>query len=173
MSRSPRRSFDAEFKLQIVQMIREQGLSVAQVCRDRGLIDSAVRRWLAQYDAEKAGGAGIGKPLTPDRLTRPAATTHPVQPSQRQALTASTGCIPHHQFVTCRSQCGHTLSGCNVLLIRSILGLRSGEQLAQHPHTLVSTTRFQTAHKPVHDLRIHRSPVQLSHLAQPVAQPVR
>ena len=67
MSRSPRRSFDAEFKLQIVRMIREQGLSVAQACRDHGLVDSAVRRWLAQYDAEKAGDAGIGKPLTPEQ----------------------------------------------------------------------------------------------------------
>ncbi|KOR47873.1 transposase, partial [Xanthomonas oryzae] len=44
-----------------------QGLSVAQVCRDQHLIDSAVRRWLAQYDAEQAGQAGIGKALTPDQ----------------------------------------------------------------------------------------------------------
>ena len=50
-----RRSFDAAFKLQVAQMIREQGLSVGQVCRDLDLIDSAVRRWLAQYDAEQWG----------------------------------------------------------------------------------------------------------------------
>lgn len=62
-----RRTFDATFKLQVVQMIREQGLSVAQVCRDQHLVDSAVRRWLAQYDAEQAGKPGIGKPLTPER----------------------------------------------------------------------------------------------------------
>lgn len=36
-----RRTFDTTFKLQ-----------VAQVCRDQHLVDSAVRRWLAQYDAE-------------------------------------------------------------------------------------------------------------------------
>jgi transposase-like protein len=29
-----RRAFDASFKLQVVQMIREEGLSVGQVCRD-------------------------------------------------------------------------------------------------------------------------------------------
>lgn len=46
-------------------MIREQNLIVAQVCRDQGLVDSAVRRWLAQYDAEQDGKPGIGKPLTP------------------------------------------------------------------------------------------------------------
>lgn len=57
-----RRSFDAAFKLQVAQMIREQGLSVGQVCRDLDLIDSAMRRWLAQYDAEQSGQVGIGKP---------------------------------------------------------------------------------------------------------------
>ena len=40
------------------------GLSVAQVCRDLDLVDSAVRCWLAQYDAEQAGQPGQGKPLT-------------------------------------------------------------------------------------------------------------
>ena len=45
---------DTAFKLQVVQMIRDQGLSVGQVCRDLDLVDSAVRRWLAQYEAEQA-----------------------------------------------------------------------------------------------------------------------
>lgn len=65
-----RRSFDAAFKLQVAQMIREQGLSVSQVCRDLDLIDSAVHRWLAQYDAEQSGQVGIGKPLTPEQQQR-------------------------------------------------------------------------------------------------------
>jgi transposase len=62
-----RRSFDTEFKLQVVQMIRDQGVAVSQVCRDLDLVESAVRRWLAQYDDEQAGRAGIGKPLTPEQ----------------------------------------------------------------------------------------------------------
>ena len=62
-----RRVFDTSFKLQVVQMIREQGLTVGQVCRDMGLVDSAVRRWLAQVDAEQAGQPGIGKPLTAEQ----------------------------------------------------------------------------------------------------------
>lgn len=45
-----RREFDAQFKLQVVRMIREQNLSVGQVCKDLDLVESAVRRWLAQYD---------------------------------------------------------------------------------------------------------------------------
>ncbi|QBB72521.1 IS3 family transposase [Pseudolysobacter antarcticus] len=48
-------------------MIRDQGLSVAQVCRDMNLVDSAVRRWREQYAAEQAGGAGLGKPLTAEQ----------------------------------------------------------------------------------------------------------
>lgn len=45
-------------------MIRDQGLSVGQVCRDLDLANGAVRHWVAQYDAEQAGQPGIGKPLT-------------------------------------------------------------------------------------------------------------
>lgn len=67
MTPRPRRNFDTAFKLQVVQMIREQGLSVLQVCRDQDLVESAVRRWLTQYDAEQSGQAGIGKPLTPEQ----------------------------------------------------------------------------------------------------------
>jgi transposase len=67
MTLRTRRTFDTAFKLQVVQLIRGQGLSVGQVCRDQGLVDSAVRRWLAQYDAEQAGHAGLGKPLTPEQ----------------------------------------------------------------------------------------------------------
>ncbi|HEY4080565.1 MAG TPA: transposase, partial [Burkholderiaceae bacterium] len=37
MSKRERRTFSAEFKLQVVQMIREQGLSVGEVCRDMKL----------------------------------------------------------------------------------------------------------------------------------------
>ena len=51
-----RRVFDGEFKLQ-----------VAQVCRDLDLGESAVRRWVAQLDAETLGHSGIGKPLTPEQ----------------------------------------------------------------------------------------------------------
>ena len=44
-----RRAFDASFKLQVVQMIKDQGLSVGQVCRDMGLGETAVRRWLTTH----------------------------------------------------------------------------------------------------------------------------
>lgn len=62
-----RRIFDAGFKLQVAQMVRDQGVSIAQVCQDMALGETAVRRWLAQYDAELLGESGIGKPLTADQ----------------------------------------------------------------------------------------------------------
>lgn len=62
-----RRSFDAAFKLQVVRMIREQGLSIGQVCREMNLVESAVRRWVEQLDQESAGRPGAGKPLTPEQ----------------------------------------------------------------------------------------------------------
>ena len=67
MTKKQRRTFNAQFKLQVVQMIREQGLSVGDVCRDIKLSETAVRRWLAQTDEEAAGRPGIGKPLTAEQ----------------------------------------------------------------------------------------------------------
>lgn len=59
-----RPSYDASFKLQVVQMIKGQGLSVSQVCKDMKLGATAVRRWIEQFEAEQLGQSGIGKPLT-------------------------------------------------------------------------------------------------------------
>ena len=67
MTKNRRRTFDAEFKLQVVQIIREQGLSVSEVCRDMRLGETAVRRWLVQADEEAAGRPGIGRPLTAEQ----------------------------------------------------------------------------------------------------------
>ena len=50
-----RRSFDTSVKHQVVQMIKVQGLSVEQVCKDLNLVESTVRRWLSQFEAEQAG----------------------------------------------------------------------------------------------------------------------
>ncbi len=44
MTKKQRQTFNAEFKLQVVQLIRQQGLSVGDVCRDMKLGETAVRR---------------------------------------------------------------------------------------------------------------------------------
>ncbi|AIC17952.1 transposase [Pseudomonas chlororaphis] len=58
------RKFDTSFKLEVVKMIKDQGMGIAQVCRDLELGETAVRRWVQQYEAEQLGESGIGKPLT-------------------------------------------------------------------------------------------------------------
>ena len=45
-------------------MVKAQVLSMGQVCKDMRLGATAVRRWLAQFEAEQLGQCGIGKPLT-------------------------------------------------------------------------------------------------------------
>ena len=45
-------------------MVKVQGLSISQVCKDMKIGESAVRRWIAQFEAEQLGQSGIGKPLT-------------------------------------------------------------------------------------------------------------
>jgi transposase len=67
MMTQKRRKFDASFKLKVVQLIKDQGLSVSQVCQDMKLGETAVRRWLRQVDTELAGKTGIGKPLTAEQ----------------------------------------------------------------------------------------------------------
>ena len=62
-NQNSRRSFDASFRLQVVQMIKVQGMSLWQVCKDMGIVESVVRRWLSQFEAEQAGLSGIGKPV--------------------------------------------------------------------------------------------------------------
>jgi transposase len=62
-----RRTFDDSFKLQVVKMIKDQGLTVTQVCRDLSIGETAVRRWIQQYEAEQLGQSGIGKPLTSEQ----------------------------------------------------------------------------------------------------------
>ena len=62
-----RRTFDDSFKLQVVKMIKDQGLTAPKVCRDLNIGETAVRRWVQQYEAEQLGQPGIGKPLTSEQ----------------------------------------------------------------------------------------------------------
>jgi transposase len=62
-----RRAFDDSFKLEVVKMIKDQGLTVQQVARDLGIGETAIRRRVQQYEAEVLGQTGIGKPLTAEQ----------------------------------------------------------------------------------------------------------
>lgn len=62
-----RKKYDASFKLEVAKMIKDQGLGITEVCHSTGVGESAVRRWVRQYEAELQGHAGIGKPLTAEQ----------------------------------------------------------------------------------------------------------
>lgn len=62
-----KRTFDANYKLHICELIRKQGLTITQVCTDNNLGQSSVHRGLHQYDAELQGNSGIGLPITSDQ----------------------------------------------------------------------------------------------------------
>ena len=54
-------------RIRVAKMVKDQGIGVSQVCRDMDLGETAVRRWVAQYEAEQLGQAGIGKPLSAEQ----------------------------------------------------------------------------------------------------------
>jgi len=62
-----RRKFDTQFKLEVVHMVKDQDLSVSDVAKTMGVGETAIRRWVTQYESELNGQSGIGKPLTAEQ----------------------------------------------------------------------------------------------------------
>ena len=62
-----RRTIDPNFKLEVVRMVNEQGLSVRHVSQSVDVGETAIRRWVNQVQAERSGQPGIGNPLTPEQ----------------------------------------------------------------------------------------------------------
>lgn len=59
MEKRSRRRFTKEFKAETVALIRNSGKSIAEVCRDMGLAESSVHRWLAQADIDAGQRDGL------------------------------------------------------------------------------------------------------------------
>ena len=57
--RRPRRSFSDEYKAEVVELCRTSGKPIAQVCRDLGISETAVRRWIAQAEIDAGGRPGL------------------------------------------------------------------------------------------------------------------
>ena len=60
-------NFNASFKLEVVQMITEQGFSTAHIIQSMGIEVSSIRRWMGQYEDEQQRQPGIGEPLTAEQ----------------------------------------------------------------------------------------------------------
>ena len=52
MAKRQRRSFTAEYKSEAVRLVREGGMTVAQVVRDLDLTESALRNWVQQAEVD-------------------------------------------------------------------------------------------------------------------------
>ena len=59
MEKHSRRRFTTEFKAETVALIRGSGKSIAEVCREMGLAESSVHRWLAQADIDGGQRDGL------------------------------------------------------------------------------------------------------------------
>ena len=55
----PRRVFTAEYKAEVVELCRSGGRSIGQVCRDLGLGETAVRRWVSQSEVDSGQWEGL------------------------------------------------------------------------------------------------------------------
>ncbi|MGS6394084.1 IS3 family transposase [Pseudomonas aeruginosa] len=61
-----RRTFSAEFKREAA-LVLDQGYSHIDACRSLGVVDSALRRWVKQLEAERQGVTPKSKALTPEQ----------------------------------------------------------------------------------------------------------
>ena len=59
MAPRARRTFSAEFKAETVELIRSSGRSIGRVCRDLGLTETAVRRWVQQAEVDAGTRPGL------------------------------------------------------------------------------------------------------------------
>ncbi|TER38970.1 IS3-like element IS222 family transposase [Pseudomonas aeruginosa] len=62
-----RRTFSAEFKREAAALVLDQGYSHIDACRSLGVVDSALRRWVKQLQAERQGVTPKSKALTPEQ----------------------------------------------------------------------------------------------------------
>ncbi len=56
MAKRKRRKFTAEYKAEVVALVRQGDRSVCQVARDLDLTESSVRNWVKQADVDEGKG---------------------------------------------------------------------------------------------------------------------
>ena len=66
MEKRARRKFTAEYKAEVIRLVRDGGKTIREVSRDLDLTESAVRQWVGQ-SAVDAGGGGTGALTTAER----------------------------------------------------------------------------------------------------------
>ncbi len=56
MAKRKRRAYSAEYKAEVVELIRKSGKSIGAVARELDLTETAVRRWVQQAEIDSGGG---------------------------------------------------------------------------------------------------------------------
>ncbi len=56
MAKRKRRAYSAEYKAEVVELIRKSGKSIGAVARELDLTETAVRRWVDQAEIDSGGG---------------------------------------------------------------------------------------------------------------------
>jgi transposase len=51
--------YPEEFKRRAISLVVEEGRPVAQVARELGVAESAIRRWMRQYDIDRGAREGL------------------------------------------------------------------------------------------------------------------
>jgi transposase len=64
-----RRTFTTEFKAETIALIRSSGKSIGAICRDLGLTETAVRRWVHQAEVDAGKRPGMTT-IEQEELTR-------------------------------------------------------------------------------------------------------
>ena len=57
MAKRKRRAFSAEYKAEVVELIRASGKSIGAVAKDLDLTETAVRAWVQQAEVDAGRGA--------------------------------------------------------------------------------------------------------------------
>jgi len=66
MEKRARRKFTAEYKAEVVRLVRDGGKTIGEVSRDLDLTATAVRHWVKQAGIDASGG-GTGALTTVER----------------------------------------------------------------------------------------------------------
>ncbi len=66
MKKRTRRKFTKEYKAEVVTLVRQGNKSVGAICRDLGLTETAVRRWVKQAEVD-SGEDSTGALTTAER----------------------------------------------------------------------------------------------------------
>ena len=62
-----RRSFSKEFKLEVAELVLDQGHSIPGTAKSLDISESAIRRWVHQLQEERDGSTPSAKALTPEQ----------------------------------------------------------------------------------------------------------